>query len=300
MPQDDQRPDVSRASRQSSGTPPASAMDWGAVSHVGYVRSVNTDTFYVGRFDRTLEPVLTSLSPASGVSWDHAAGYVAIVADGLDAGAIGEVASRTAVGTLLELILETPDWIMRLDDPSLVEEVSRRVRRRLDQIDQLLASIGEATLRPPSMATTMTIVGVLPPDGIVAHVGHSRAYLQKAGSLARLTHDHTASQALADAGLLEEDSVAGHPAREAILRALGRADGRADIDVVRFDLRPGDRIVVCSDGLTAAVSDGELNEILSASASSALACRALVDLALARGGRDNITVVVGRVPTTNP
>jgi protein phosphatase len=294
------RPSSSDHSLSRWPSPSLSLMDWGAVSHAGYVRSVNTDTYYVGRFDRTLEPVLTSLAHVSGVSWDHAAGHVAIVADGLDVGAIGEVASRTAVGTLLELILETPDWIMRLDDPSLVEEVSRRVRGRLRQIDQLLASIGEATLRPPSMATTMTIVGVLPPDGLVAHVGHSRAYLQKAGSLARLTHDHTASQVLADAGLLDENFVAQHPAREAILRAVGLTDGRVDVDVVKFALQPGDRMVVCSDGLTAAVSDHELNGILSASTSSALACRALVDLALARGGHDNVTVVVGRVPLANP
>jgi PPM family protein phosphatase len=295
MPEHD-RPLSSDPGHSTRWSPPKSVMDWGALSHAGYVRPVNTDTFYVGRFDRTLEPVLTSLSDASAVSWDAVAGHVAIVADGLDIGAIGAVASRTAVGTLLELMLETPDWIMRLDDPSLVEEVSRRVRRRLRQIDQLLASIGESTPLPQAMATTLTILGVLPPDGMVAHVGHSRAYLQKAGSLVRMTHDHTASQALADVGLLEEGAVGQHPAREAILRAVGFNDERLVVDVVRFDFRPGDRVVVCSDGLTAAVTDDEVNEVLSASASSALACRALVDLALARGGHDNVTVIIGHLP----
>ena len=296
MAQDDQLPDhtSSRSSRWSSGTTPASTMDWGALSHPGYDDTVNTDTFYLGRFDRTLEPILTSLTQVAGVSWHHLAGYVAVVADGLDAGAIGEVASRTAVSTLLDLTLETPDWIMRLDEATLADRVSQRVANRLHRVDQLLTSIGEATLRPESMGTTMTIVAVLPPDGLVVHTGHSRAYLQRQQTLTRLTRDHTASQALADAGMIDDDDVAHHAGREVVLKAIGLGEGRLGADVTRFHLEPGDRVVVCSDGLTAAVSDDELNEVLSASASSALACRALVDLALARGGHDNVTVAVGR------
>ena len=88
--------------------------EWGGLSHGGAKYAVNEDCFFLGRFDRSLEPILTNLqhSPASG--WQHTVGYVTIVADGMGGLGVGELASQASVATLLDLVLETPDWIMRV------------------------------------------------------------------------------------------------------------------------------------------------------------------------------------------
>ena len=272
----------------------SAVVDWGALSHAGSASAVNTESFFVGRYDRTLEPVLASVPQAAGTSWHHDAGFLALLADGIHPDAPGEVASRTAIQTLLELAVETPDWIMRYDDPTLIEQVKRRIVSRLRLVDQLLSSMGVAIGHDDALAASVTILAVLPPDGIVAHVGRSRAYLQRAGALTRLTRDHTAAQAFAEAGV--DRTLAHHPNKDVLMRAVGFGDERLVVDMDHFTMEPGDRVTLCSDGLADAVSDDDLAEILTSSASSAIACRTLVDRALAVGVRENVTVIVGRVP----
>jgi protein phosphatase len=255
---------------------------------------VNSDCFYVGRFDRTLEPLLTNLPDAAETRWHHVNGYVAVVGSGLERGAVGEVASRTALTTLLDLTLETPDWILRYDDPSLADRVARRIVERLRQVDELLTSMSDTSGLVHALATSVTILALLAPEGLVAHVGNSRAYRLRRGSLVRLTHDHTSAQLLADAGLIDEADVRRHPRRDVVTRAVGLGDGSVAADVERFECAPGDSVVLCTGGVTEVVSDQEIADILEACDSSSFACYSLVDRAIARGARDSVTVIVGR------
>jgi protein phosphatase len=265
------------------------------VSNVGHVRSTNEDCYFVGRFDRTLEPILTNIDVASEAGWHHRAGYAALVADGMGGHAAGELASRVAVTTFLGLALDTPDWIMRYDDPAMVAEVIERVESRLLKIDELLASVGRTRARLSGLGTTLTIMAVLPPDGLLAHVGDSRAYLHRAGRLSQLTRDHTTAQALADAGLIDPKELPTHPLRHVLTQALGHGEGRLGIEVQQVRFEPGDRVLLCTDGLTDSLDDDHIARLLEAAPSPAMACKSLLDAALERGGEDNVTIVVGRV-----
>jgi protein phosphatase len=148
------------------------------------------------------------------------------------------------------------------------------------------------------MGTTVTVLALLPPHGLVAHVGDSRAYLRHRGKLSRLTRDHTVAQALADAGLIDPADVVQHPKRESLTRAAGHGAGQLVVDVERVRVELGDQVLLCTDGLTGVVGDEDINRVLATSVSAATACQTLVNLALERGGPDNITVVVGRLAST--
>lgn len=291
-PQPDESPASSpRTKRPKTGT----TVVWGARSDRGRVRPTNQDCFFVGRFDRTLEPVLTNVSADVAERWHHDAGYVAIIADGMGGHAAGDVASQTAVATLLDLVLDTPDWIMRYDDESLVAEVRRRIEDRLQRVDELLQSMGLRSRELSGMGTTVSVIAVLPPYAMLAHVGDSRVYVRRGGTLTQLTHDHTMGQILADAGLLDPRDLPRAPQSNVLTRAAGHGDGHLPVDVERIGIEPGDQLLLCTDGLTKELPDNDIERVLATSTSPALAADVLLGLALERGGRDNITVVVGRV-----
>jgi protein phosphatase len=131
---------------------------------------------------------------------------------------------------------------------------------------------------------------------VVGHVGDSRAYLLRGGSLERLTHDHSWVSEQVQAGLLTDADAQRHPMRNIVTRALG---SRADVsaDVIERQARPGDVYLLCSDGLNAMLSDDQIREALDRHRGDPeRACRALVDAANARGGEDNTTVIVLTVP----
>jgi protein phosphatase len=269
--------------------------EWGGLSHSGAKNAVDEDCFFLGRFDRSLEPILTNLrhSPSSG--WQHTVGYVAIVADGMGGLGAGEVASQASVATLLDLVLETPDWIMRYDEEPLAAEVSRRIATRLQQVDGMLDSMGGRRVSGAEIGSTVTIFATVPPYGIVAHVGNSRAYLVRGGTLYRLTTDHTVGPLAAEAGIFNAAAGATHRAPTAAREALGVGAGDLAPDVQRLRLESGDRVLLCTDGLTDTLSDDEMRDVVADTASPAVACKQLVALALERGAPDNVTAVLGRL-----
>ena len=126
----------------------------------------------------------------------------------------------------------------------------------------------------------------------IVHVGDSRAYLLREAGLHRLTRDHTYVQLLVDSGHLSKEEAADFGARHVLVNALGGSSEDLEVDVDQLELTSGDRLLLCSDGLTDLVDDEAIRQVLVECRESAEACRRLVDLALARGGRDNVTVVV--------
>jgi protein phosphatase len=142
------------------------------------------------------------------------------------------------------------------------------------------------------MGTTMTAARNLGADLIVAHVGDSRAYLLRGAEFRQLTRDHTLAQDLADRRGIGQADVATHIFRHALTRALGGTVEWKGVDVAQVELADGDRLLLCSDGLTEMVAPPTVAATLRAAPTARAACDALVGLALENGGRDNVTVVV--------
>lgn len=270
---------------------PPVRVDVSGLSHPGKVRSRNEDHFIVIRIGRYLEPMLTTLPSGEVPERADEAGYALVVADGMGGHADGELASRMAIGGLVKLVLAMPDWIFRLD-ASVAGDATRRSKRRVRRLNTLLIERGRREQASRGMGTTLTAARIMGDDLHVVHVGDSRAYLLRDARLHRLTRDHTFVQLLVDTGQLSTEEAARSSARHLLVNALGGSNPDVEVDVDQLKLATGDRLLLCSDGLTDLVEDDAIRAVLTDCPDSAEACRRLVDLALANGGADNITVIV--------
>lgn len=197
------------------------------------------------------------------------------VADGMGGHRGGEVASATA--------LETLRSHLRAGGGDLLDAVRRANRAVLERAATDTALTG--------MGTTLTAALGTDEGVTLAHVGDSRAYLLRAGVLRRLTTDHSLVGELVREGRITEAEATMHPYRSVVTRALG-VDDALEVDIVPVPLEPGDRVLLCSDGLTSMLPDTTIAEVLAAEADPTRAANRLVDLANEAGGEDNITVVV--------
>jgi serine/threonine protein phosphatase PrpC len=266
-------------------------VDVAALSHPGKVRPNNEDHFLVGRLGRYLDVLRTNLPEGELPLRSEETGYGMIVADGMGGAEGGEVASRLAIRTLVDLVLNVPDWILRLDEER-VEEAMQRVTQRFRQVDAVLSQHAEGDPKLSRMGTTMTLAYSLGVDLFIVHVGDSRVYLFRQGQLRQLTRDHTLVRMLVDSGQLTQEEAATHRLRHVLTYALGRHGGDVPVEVQRLRLADGDCLVLCTDGLTEMVADAQIADVLGRSGPAEEACRTLVDLALERGGKDNVTVIV--------
>ena len=263
-------------------------------SHVGRIRENNEDHFLVARLDRTWQTLGSNLPVDAVPAVSTETVYGMLVADGMGGRAAGEVASRVAISTLVDLVLQTPDIIMRLD-PLFTEEALQRFDERFQQIKKVLT---EKVLRDPELAgmgTTMTLAASAGADLLIAHVGDSRAYLFRRKELRRLTRDQTMAQFLADSGVITAGEVDDHPLRNVLTNVLGTSGGPMPVDLSGHRLEDGDMVLLCSDGLTEMVEETTIARVLGDPLSSpAAACDQLINLALDAGGKDNVTVALGR------
>jgi protein phosphatase len=269
-------------------------VDLAAQSHQGFVRDNNEDHYLVVKINRSLETVLTNMAEGSLPKHFSETGYGMVVADGMGGMAAGEVASRVALLTLVELVAQTPDWIMKMNQEENAPIVMRRMTRRFRQIDDELRELGETTRSFHGMGTTLTAAVTLGTDIFLGHIGDSRAYLLRGQKLHQLTKDHTLAQALIDAGISGPDDTSTRAMRHVLTAALGSTGERTDPQVQRLHLSDGDQLLLCTDGLSEMVADDSIASILKDADSSEAACQGLINLALAGGGIDNITVVLAR------
>jgi protein phosphatase len=275
--------------------------DFGAVSHPGLVRSKNEDHFLVSQAKREHRVLL------SNVPSDHIPvpmgdeGYVIIVADGMGGMAAGEVASRQAIATGLNLIQNSPKWGFKINKKE-ARELFERVNRHLQDIDRALTEQSYSDRRLFGMGTTLTAAYSVGVDLFIIHVGDSRAYLYRKGELRQLTKDHTIAQTMADAGVIAPEEVRRHRKRNVLTNFLGGHSGRVKGDVRWLRLADADRVLVCSDGLTEMVDDPTIAETLGRYHEPTEAAQALLDESLRRGGTDNVTVVLARyhIPGISP
>ena len=227
-------------------------ISWGARSDVGLVRGHNEDSFLL----RT--PLF-------------------MVSDGMGGHAAGEVASSIAVETVGEQAPGTADDVLL---GAAVEAANMAVIEAAEQ------GIGK-----PGMGCTATAVIIEKNKMAVAHVGDSRAYVLREGTLVRVTHDHSYVEELVDSGQITADEARTHPSRSIITRALG-SDPDMYADHFSLEVNDGDRIILCSDGLSSMISDAEIESVAVSSATPQQAADNLVAAALTAGGADNVTVVV--------
>jgi protein phosphatase len=268
-------------------------VDLGARSHPGNVRSNNEDFYLAVRTSRAMQTLLTNLPPGHIPERHEDVGFGMLVADGMGGMSAGEVASRLALTTVVNILLNTPDWIMRIGDPES-ERLMRRIARAYQQIDEVLRAEARADPKLWGMGTTMTLAYSLGADLFLGHVGDSRVYFCRGGELHQLTRDHTYAQALVAAGALRPQEAATSRLRHVLTNALGGTGEHAKVDVQQAQLSDGDQVLLCTDGLTDMVDDATIEDVLRRGGTASEACRTLVDLALEKGGKDNVTVVLAR------
>jgi len=269
------------------------AIDVAATTHEGHVRPNNEDHYLVVRFGRTLQSLLTNLETKLLPANYSLTGYGMVVADGLGGMSGGEVASRTALTKLIELVTETPDWILGFEDSERVETIIDRARDRFLKIDETLKNKADLDASLSGMGTTLTTAATLGNNLVIGHIGDSRAYIYREGILTQLTKDHTVAQELIDSGLSGADPVA-RSMRHVLTAALGSMGSRIQPEARRIRLKENDQLLLCTDGLSDMVDEKTIASLLRNSSSSAKACEDLKTVALAAGGTDNITVIVAR------
>lgn len=200
--------------------------------------------------------------------------------------AAGDIASRIAVDVVDDRSAHLPD-----------EDEGEYLRETVREAHEAILRAAAADPELDGMGTTLTLLRIDPGDGagVIAHVGDSRAYRLRAGELKQLTRDQTWVQEQIDAGLLSPEQARGHPFSSMITCALGIEAVELDIQIIDPEPRPGDLFLLCSDGLTAGLTDQDLQALLLQHSDLEDAARALVDAANEAGGPDNITVGLVRI-----
>lgn len=230
----------------------------GAVSHVGRVRSNNQDSGFVGE-------------------------HLYAVADGMGGHAGGDVASAIAV-----------KYFASLDQPyASVDEASKGLLDALVEANTLIVDAVDEHQELRGMGTTASLITLVGDQLVISHIGDSRIYRLSDGVLTQETDDHTFVQRLVDAGRITPEEALVHPRRSVLMKVLGDVETKPEGDAKVVDAVPGDRWLLCSDGLSSYVEEDEIRTALARmDLSSREVCDDLVQLALDQGAPDNVTVVV--------
>ena len=228
-----------------------------AASHVGKIRASNQDSGSVGN-------------------------HLFVVADGMGGHAGGDVASALAIRHLVGL--DRPYGSAE----EAREEIYRGILDAGKELTRAVADHPELT----GMGTTLSGMVRVGDKVVVAHIGDSRIYLLRDGVLEQITADHTFVQRLVDSGRITPEEAAVHPRRSVLMRVLGDVDVEPEIDTHVLDTQPGDRWLLCSDGLSGYVAEREIAEILLTTHDPEEACEKLIQASLAEGAPDNVTAVI--------
>jgi protein phosphatase len=209
---------------------------------------------------------------------------------GWGAHAAGEVASGLAIRGATEVVLSaylTPT--LDANTPYDEDELKEIVRKAILQGNQYV--LNEARARGNDMGTTITMALVAGDRAVIGNVGDSRTYMYRDGKLRRISKDHSLVMRLVELGQISDEDIYTHPQRNAVLRSIGDKP-EVEIDLFTERLRPGDALLLCSDGQWEMTHDPQMSEIIAANADPQAACAALIAAGNAAGGDDNITSVL--------
>ncbi len=269
---------------------PALAVTFGAASHVGHRRSQNEDHFAVFRNRRSTEYVLASLANQD-LAVPESCSYAMVVVDGMGGMKSGELASRLALQTMVELASQATSWVTKLTDLD-AQQIEQRVTAYVQRIHATLQAHGQSDPLKQDMGTTWTSAHLLGDRAVIVHLGDSRAYLFRDGQLRQITRDDTMAQALIDSGM-DPNSVSKF--NHVLINSFGGGNKDATATIHDLQLGTDDQLLLCSDGLTDMVPDDDIASVLRRHNSPQPACDALVSRALENGGKDNVTVVLASV-----
>jgi len=211
------------------------------------------------------------------------------VADGMGGYVGGEVASNTVIRKLADV---TPVLVNPEIDNESREDI---LRSSILDMDAAIASIGAERPELIGMGTTLTSIALFNNHILLLHIGDSRAYRIRGKKIEQISHDHTVVQELVDQGRLTLDEVAEHPQRSFLTQALMGKENLNPV-LIAYPVLPGDKYLLCSDGLTAVVDEGKIVSALQSDLQSAV--NSLVDLTYKNGAPDNVTVIVAEIGET--
>lgn len=247
----------------------------------GRKRKNNEDAFLVADLNADWNTSVGGFNPYSAEHLLGKRGALLVVADGMGGTAAGEVASNLAIATLRS----------GLQNGATAENSDEQLRRATEQANAAIRQYVQNCPQAEGMGTTLT--AALLCDGIayLAQVGDSRAYLIRGQRIRQLTKDQSLVQKMLDQKLLTQEEAVHHPWRNVVMQALG-TEAEVNVALSACALLRHDYLLLCSDGLSNHVSDAEMQQIVAEAESPAYACNLLIELANARGGEDNITVIV--------
>jgi PPM family protein phosphatase len=262
-----------------------------AASNAGKIPSHNTDHYLAVRMARSLETIITSLDAADLPPRFEEFAYAMLVADGLGDNDTGARASRAAVSALAHLAIRYGKWNIRVSAES-AEDIRAQAEFFVRETHEAVIRDSKEDFRLADMATSLTAVYIAGTDLFFAHVGHSRAFLFRNGTLIPLTSDHTLEERppdqprairLTGRSMLDQEHV--------VTETIGGRSSGPNVEIEHLQLWSGDRVLLCTNGLTDVVSEDDIADILALRRTPQDDCARLVDLALMAGGPDNVTVV---------
>jgi len=262
------------------------------ITDKGRTRVSNEDHFLSAELTKAMRIWQTSL-PEPMTQFGVEKGHLFLVADGMGGHCAGEQASALAIIAVEQFTLNTFKWFFDSNGPD-AQRVLTQFQTALRNADARL--LEESTEHPElrGMGTTLTMAFQLDAQLCVVHVGDSRAYLFGDNELYQLTHDDTLVAEMVRRGALQPEQIAQHRLRHVITNVVGGNEAVVNVEAHALEVRAGDRLLLCSDGLTEMLTDDAIAAVLSAEADPEAACTQLVAQANEAGGRDNITVLIVR------
>ena len=265
-------------------------LDFFGLTHQGHVRKDNQDHFLVTTLHKTMRVISTSLpNPELIEIPSQRIASMGMVCDGVGGHSSGEEASRSAVEAIADYVTNAMQCFFTTDshdDTALIESLKEAATRSHELIAQRSKDRGERK----GMATTLTMYIAVWPALYLLQVGDSRCYMWREGQLEQLTRDQTMAQDLVDSGVLQPEQAKKSPYAHVLSSSLGGSIWQPELS--RCGLKVGDKLLLCTDGLTKHVSDQRISEVFQNMTSSEQAARTLVNDALEAGGSDNVTALV--------
>ena len=270
-------------------------LDCAGLTHIGRVREVNEDHFLIAELRKWMLVHQTSLDLADrSTALGDSHGHLLVVADGMGERPAGHEASAVAIESLRQHVLDAFPWLLHIDGSTEETRLLQALKEAFHCCQDRIRNSEQEEAARHGMGTTLTLAYVLWPKVFVVHAGDSRCYLQRNDRLERLTTDHTIGQRLVDLGELDEAQAQASGQNQVLWNVLGGGDDALESEVHSADLRFGDTLCLCSDGLTGHVSEARMLEILRNTDGAEEGAEQLLAAALDGGGKDNVTVIVGR------